>query len=170
MIYDTNDPREYLQAKEWLAGLKERGRPARIEIESENFDVLDSILQSAAAAHLEIEIKQRRRPKTPQQNNYLHFLCQYFASEYGCTTADAKENYLKRLACPEIFTTYVRNKRGWLVTTYRSVADLTQDEMSSAIRNFIEWAGIKGIEMPLPEDKAFIRYAKNEIERTRNYI
>lgn len=170
MIYDTNDPREYLQAKECLGRMKDRGRPVRIEVETDDFNALDSILQHISSLHLEVQINQKRRPKTLPQNSYLHFLCQYFASEYGCTTAEAKEVYLKRQACPEIFAHRIINKQGKCVTTYRSTADLTIDETSSAIRNFIEWAAIGGIPLPLPEDKGFVRYAENEIERARNQI
>jgi hypothetical protein len=170
MTYDLNDPREYIQAKECLERMKERGRPVRMMVESDDFDALDLLLQCAASLHMEIQVNQKRRPKTKPQNSYLHFLCQYFAAEYGCTSAEAKEVYLKRQACPEIFQRHVINKKGKTITTYRSTADLTLEETSSAIRNFIEWSTINGIPLPLPEDKGFVRYAENEIERARNQI
>ena len=170
MTYDLNDPREYLQAKECLERMKGRGRPVRLEIETDDFSLLDKLVQYSASLHLEIELNQKRRARTLPQNSYLHFLCAYFAAEYGCTMAEAKEVYLKRQACPEIFARHVTNKRGQVITTYRSMTDLTLDETSSAIRNFIAWAAIGEIELPLPEDKAFIRYATNEIQRTRNNI
>lgn len=170
MTYDLNDPREYLQAKECLERMEQRARPVIIEVKTDDFEVLDNILQTAASCHLEVKINQPRRARTIPQNSYLHFLCQYFASEYGCTTAEAKEVYLKRQACPEIFAEHVVNKHGKAITTYRSTASLTIDETSSAIRNFIAWAAIGGYELPLPEDKPFIRFAENQISMAKNHI
>lgn len=139
-----NDPREYLEAADHL--------------------------QKAAAQHWVIEIKRWRKPKTNKQNNYLHFLCQYFATEYGCTTAEAKEVYLKRQACPHIFAEPIVNKHGVTITRYKSTAELNIAETSSAIRNFIEWAATGGIELPLPDDIAFRRHAEYEIERNQHLI
>lgn len=170
MTYDLNDPREYLQAKECLERMKEKARPVVFEVKTEDNKALDALLQTATSLHAEISINQPRRARTKPQNSYLHFLCQYFASEYGCTTAEAKEVYLKRQACPEIFQRYVINKQGKTITTYRSTADLTLDETSSAIRNFIAWAAIGEIDLPLPEDKPFIRFAENQISRAKNHI
>ena len=144
MRYDLNDPRQYLEATDHL--------------------------QQAAAQRWIIEIKRWRKPRTNKQNNYLHFLCQYFASEYGCTTADAKEVYLKRHACPHIFAETVVNRHGQSITRFKSTADLNTSETSAAIRNFIDWAASGGIELPLPEDNAFIRHAEYEIDRNQHLI
>ena len=170
MRYDLNDPREYLQAKDCVKRIRERQRTVVIEIRTDDHDAADAILQQAAYHHLEISLMQPRRPRTMTQNAYLHFLCQYFATEYGCTTAEAKEIYLKRQACPEIFADTITNKHGKTITTYRSTASLTLDETSSAIRNFIAWAAVGDIILPLPEDKPFVRFAENRIDEAKNNI
>lgn len=144
MRYDLNDPRQYLEATDHL--------------------------QKAASLHWIVEIKRWMKPRTNKQNNYLHFLCQYFASEYGCTTADAKEVYLKRQACPHIFAETVTNKHGETITRYKSTAELNIAETSAAIRNFIDWAAVGGYELPMPDDKAFVRHAEYEIDKHQHLI
>ena len=173
MTYDLNDPREYLQAKECLERMKDRGRPVVFEVTTDNFNALDDLLQTASACHLEAELNQPRRPKTTSQNNYLHFLCRCFAAGYGITFTEAKELVLKRQACPDVFVKHETNKLGFVISTCRGVEDLTKDETSHVIRNFIEYARIKTgglIELPLPDDKAHIRYWKNQISIVKNFI
>ena len=144
MIYDFNDPLQYLEAMR--------------------------IIEDATERKLKLEIKKVRKMKTIPQNRYIYFLCQYFATEYGCTTNEAKEVYLKRQACPHIFREVKVNKYGKEIETYRSIASLTIDEMSSAIRNFIDWAARGEIELPLPYDRPFQRYAQQQIEKLEGYI
>jgi hypothetical protein len=144
MRYDLNDPRQYIEATNHL--------------------------QEAASCHWVIEIKRWFKPKSNKQNNYLHFLCRYFATEYGCTTADAKEVYLKRQACPHIFAETITNKHGEIITRYKSTAELNIAETSAAIRNFIDWAAAGGYELPMPDDQAFIRHAEYEIDKHQHLI
>ena len=138
MRYDLNDPREYMEATKKL--------------------------QEAASRGWVVELKRWYKPRSGKQNNYLHFLCRYFATQYGCTEAEAKEYYLKRIAAPSVFAETKENKHGQTIVTYRSTASLSTGECMSAIRNFIEWAAIGGYELPQPEDVAFQRYAEGVIE------
>lgn len=145
MIFDLNDPRQYLEATEYL--------------------------QEAASKHWVVTLARKIKPKTTRQNNYLHFLCQYYATQYGCTASEAKEIHLKRYAAPGIFREYVENQKGVVIERYRSVATLSAAEISSAIRNFIDWALSQGgIELPEPDDMAFRRHAEKEIERCQYWI
>ena len=144
MRYDLNNPIQYLEATKRLQEFASKGKI--------------------------VELHAWRKSKTEKQNNYLHFLCRYFATQYGCTTAEAKEVYLKRNAAPNIFARTKINKLGQAIVTYRSVSDLDTGECMSAIRNFIEWAAIGGIELPLPEDEPFKRYAEKEVEDLSHLI
>lgn len=147
MIYDFNDPLQYLEAMK--------------------------IIEKATERKLKLEIKKVRKMKTTSQINYLHFLIEYFATQYGCTVNEAKEVYLKRYACPHIFRDLKPNDYGMIIETYKSTADLTIPEMSSAINNFIEWARIKTdglIILPYPEEKSFERYAQQQIEKNQGNI
>ena len=171
MHYTLNDPRQYLAATKTIEAAREREVKLTVKIaETDQYTALQAIVNIAADAHMEISITSHRQPRTIPQNSYLHFLCQYFATEYGCTTAEAKEVYLKRHAAPEIFAEIVTNRHGQRVTRYRSTASLSTQETSSAIHNFIAWAAMGGIELPLPEDKEFVFHAQKEIERNQSYI
>lgn len=172
MTYDLTDPREYMQALDCIQRAKEVNAPITLSCTTRiRYDALTAIIHTATSAKLqELEITRRQRAKTLPQNSYLHLLCQYFASEYGCSTAEAKEIYLKRQAAPEIFQRTIINKHGRPIVTYRSIADLSIEETSSAIRNFIDWAALGDIELPMPSDKPFIRHAEREIEKTKSLI
>lgn len=144
MIYDLKDPRDYMQA-------------------------LDTI-QRAAQSKTRIEIRKPHTARSGIQNNYYHFMLRYFASEYGCTINEASEIYMKRQACPHIFEREKINRMGKQIKTYRSSADLSVEEMSSAIRNFRAWAEMGGIIIPSPDDHASIRYCEKQIEKNESMI
>lgn len=144
MIYDLNDPREYMEACD--------------------------AFQAAVDKKCKIEIRKPRKPRTTKQNSFYWFMLQYFACEYGCTTTEASLIYMKKEACPDIFERTVKNKYGKEFKTYRSSADLTSAEMSSAIRNFTAWAAQGGIMIPDPDDHQAIRYCQHVIERNEAMI
>lgn len=144
MIYDLNDPRDYLEASKVFSDACEQKR--------------------------KIELRRPRKSRSSSQNRYYHFMLRYFAVQYGCTETEASEIYMKRQACPMIFGRTKTNRLGREIQTYRSSADLSVEEMSSAIRNFRAWATIGGIEIPDPEDTASIRWCEREIERNESMI
>ena len=144
MLYDLSDPRDMLE--------------------------FQTAVNEAIQFHKKVSLTRVKKSRTYRQNSYLHFLCDYFATQYGCTKSEAKEVYLKRYACPDIFAVQKLNPKGQLITTYRSTADLNIEEESSAIRNFIEWAALGDIELPLPTDTGFRRYAERQIEKNQSMI
>lgn len=112
----------------------------------------------------DIELKRFSPKRSNHQNAYLYLILSYFAHCYGCTTVEAKELFFKRNACREIFrvdTTFGEY--------YRSTADLSKDEMSGAIRNFIAYADLHGIELPQADDFIAQRICEREIEKTTQY-
>lgn len=144
MIYDLNDPRDYLDACK--------------------------VFETACDKKSKIDIRRHSRERTSPQNRFYHFMLRYFALQYGCTETEASEIYMKRQACPQIFEQEKKNRFGNVIKTYRSSADLSSSEMSSAIRNFMAWSSIGGIEIPDPEDRESIRWCEKEIERNQSMI
>lgn len=144
MIYDLNDPRDYLDAC--------------------------TVFEKACQEKRKIEIRSPRRVRTSQQNRFYHFMLRYFACQYGCTETEASEIYMKRQACPHIFERTIMNRFGNTIKTYRSSSKLSSEEMSSAIRNFMAWSSIGGIEIPDPEDTQSIKFCEREIERNQSMI
>lgn len=144
MVFDLNDPRDFLEAS--------------------------NVFEEACRKKCRIEIRSPRKRRTSPQNRFYHFMLQYFAVQYGCTETEASEIYMKRQACPQIFEQTKVNRFGNEIKTYRSSADLSSSEMSSAIRNFMAWASIGGIEIPQPDDRAAIHFCQREIERSASMI
>lgn len=144
MIYDLNDPRDYLAASDFF--------------------------EKACKDKSKIELRRPKRVRTSPQNRFYHFMLRYFALQYGCTETEASEIYMKRQACPQIFEREITNKLGKTIKTYRSSADLSSTEMSSAIRNFMAWSSIGGIEIPDPDDTVSIKWCEREIERNQSMI
>ena len=113
---------------------------------------------------LDIELKKYSPSRSNRQNSYLHLILAYFAHCYGCTLCECKEIYFKQFACGDIFR--VATPYG---EYYRSTTELTKDEMSGAIRNFIAYADMHGIELPLADDYIAQRICEREIEKTTQF-
>lgn len=141
--YNLNDPRDLMAAYDYLNHAKEQG-----------FD---------------IELRRFSPARSNRQNSYLHIILAYFAHCYGCTLLEAKEIYFKKYACPDIFLVETTDKDGNDVSYYRSTADLSKDEMSGAIRNFIAYADMHGIELPQADDFVAQRICERAIEKTKSY-
>ncbi len=141
--YRPNDPRDYLEALDFINQAKEQG-----------FD---------------IELKRYYKKRTNPQNAFLHLALSYFAHCYGCTSLEAKEIYFKQYACRDIFLVETTDKNGRNVKFFRSTADLNTVEMSNAINNFIAYASCNGIEIPQPNDELGLRYVERQIEKTKSY-
>ena len=92
--------------------------------------------------------------RTLSQNCYLHVLCRILAQDIGVTEQYAKQVYFKELANPGIFLTVSKDPlTGQMLKIIRSSADLTIQEMSHAINNFIIWAAGNGYDLPEAELK-----------------
>lgn len=87
--------------------------------------------------------------RTLSQNCYIHVLCRVMAQETGTTEYYAKQVYFKELANPDLFIRVTKDPlTGQMVKTIRSSTELTIQEMSKAIDNFIAWAAEQGYTMP----------------------
>lgn len=140
--YHLNNPHDYLAALDFINRAKEQ-----------KFD---------------IELKKYYPKRSNKQNGFLYFLLQYFAHQYGVSTVESKEIYLKRYACPHIFEQEAK-VGDQTVTYYRSTSDLNTAEMASAIRGFIDYANMHGIMLPEPTDDLAIRCAEREMESSNGW-
>lgn len=132
-------------------------------------DMLAAIdfLNYAKEHNLEIVLDTYSPPRSGKQNRYLFFCLAYFAHCYCCTESEAKEVYLKRFACPQIFEKHLVDNLGQSATWYRSTSELSKEEMSMVIRNFRAYAEAYGIIIPDASDD--IRRCEQEMERTKHY-
>lgn len=141
--YRLSDPRDLMAAYDYINQMKEQG--------------------------YDIELKRFSPARSNRQNSYLHLILSYFAHCYGCTAIEAKEIYFKKYACRDIFLVETTDKDGNEVFYYRSTSELSKDEMSGAIRNFIAYADMHGIELPQADDFIAQRICEREIEKTTQY-
>lgn len=132
-----------------------------------------------ARARLELLIKKgaviNLTEKHPQrslaQNNLLHLQLSYFASQYGCSEEEAKVDFFKRKWNPDIFIRVGVNKKGREITYLRSSAELSTDEMTTAINRFRYMSLTEAdIYLPSPEDRDFIVHCQQEIENNKEFI
>lgn len=110
--------------------------------------------------------------RTLSQNNYLHLIISYLATEVGVSTDYAKREYYKKAANGELFirtmTDPVTNAQ---TLTLRSSADLSREEMRTSIDRFRNWASQEaGIYLPAAGEDAFLREIEIEIQRNNKYL
>ena len=145
MIFVPTNPYDVSQARQYLESLIKKGGP--------------------------FEIKRKAPKRSLHQNNYLHLILGFFASEYGCSAEEAKIDFFKRECNREIFERKGVNKQGREVTYLRSSADLNSAEMSLATDRFRHWsASVAGIYLPAPNEEQFLAYCEKIIEENREYI
>ena len=108
--------------------------------------------------------------RTRGQNNYLHLLIGVVAMETGNTLEYCKEMYFKRLCNKDLFITTRADRYAGQVEVIRSSADLTKEEMSTAIDRFKRWGSQNGIYMPNPGDDSLLREIAIEMGRNRAYL
>lgn len=116
---------------------------------------------------VELVCKQFR---TRNQNSYLHLLIGVVAMETGNTLAYTKDVYFKRLCNQDLFLITKDDKLAGRVEILRSSADLTTEEMSTAIDRFKRWGAENGIYMPSPEDVSLLRDIEIEMGRNKQYL
>ena len=110
--------------------------------------------------------------RTLRQNNYLHLIISYLATEVGVSTDYAKREYYKKAANGELFirpmTDPVTSARA---LTLRSSAELTREEMRTSIDRFRNWASQEaGIYLPEANEEQFLHEIEIEIQRNNKYL
>ena len=126
---------------------------------------VDNLLERGAVVEL-----TEKTIRTRGQNNYLHLLIGVVAMETGNTLEYCKEMYFKRLCNKDLFITTRADRYAGQVEIIRSSADLTKEEMSTAIDRFKRWGSQNGIYMPNPGDESLLREIAIEMGRNKAYL
>lgn len=110
--------------------------------------------------------------RTLSQNNYLHLIIAYLASEIGVPLDYAKREYYKKAANGELFIrTMTDPVTSAQALTLRSSASLTAEEMRISIDRFRNWASQEaGIYLPEAREEQFLREIELEIQRNNKYL
>ncbi len=127
----------------------------------------------ALAARGETVSLVARRGRTPSQNSYLHAILSYFASRYGESMEYVKEEYFKRAVNPATFVVSQGKDRftGKRRLICRSVAELSQEQLSLCIERFRNWASKEGgIYLPTAEEGALLKECQIETEKTKTCL
>lgn len=119
-----------------------------------------------------VELSERKPQRSHRQNAYLHVALSYFGAQTGYTMAEVKEWYFKRECNAELFVRVITDSiTGKQRERLRSSAELTVDEMTTAIERFRVWASKEaGIYIPAPDEHAMIMEMEVEVSRAKIYL
>ena len=126
---------------------------------------MDNLMEKGAVVEL-----TEKAFRSPNQNRYLHLLIGVVAIETGNTLEDAKKWYFKETCNPDLFHVQHRDKMGNCLDHIRSTAELTKEEMSTAIDRFKRWGAENGIYMPNPDDASLLKAIEIEMGRMKSYL
>lgn len=126
---------------------------------------MDNLMEKGAVVEL-----TEKAFRSPNQNRYLHLLIGVVAIETGNTLEDAKKWYFKETCNPDLFHVQHRDKMGNCIDHIRSTAELTKEEMSTAIDRFKRWGAQNGIYMPNPDDASLLKAIEIEMGRMKSYL
>ena len=114
-----------------------------------------------------------KKQRSLSQNAYLHCLFAYMSMRTGYKTDYIKRNWFKYLVNRDIFdngTHYDKHLR-CNVMDLKSSADLTTEQMTTAIDRFRDWAAKEAeIYLPSPDDYRAIQQLEIEISRNTQYV
>ena len=118
-----------------------------------------------------VELKRKHTNRSLAQNSYLHLLLGYFASEFGYTLEEVKQDIFKKHCNIDIFKGRRRNKRGNVVEYIRSTTELDKEEMTRAIERFRNYSSAQcGLYLPQPNEHENIFFAQQQIESYKEYM
>ena len=144
-LYDTSNPLQKEQFKARSAKLAESGKV--------------------------VELTEKKPKRSLQSNKYLHVILGYFACETGNTLEDVKRNYFKILCNRDLFMYEHDDKFLGRIKKLRSSADLTTEEMTTAIERFRSWsASVAGVYLASPEEDRLLQLMEIEMHRNREFV
>lgn len=118
-----------------------------------------------------VEVKKKHRQRSSSQNAYLHVCLGYFASEFGLSIDEVKQDIFKRKLSKDIFEVERVNKRGQKVRRLRSSRDLDTQEMTTAIERFRNWSSaVAGLYIPNPNETEALFEAQRQMEQYEQYL
>lgn len=117
-----------------------------------------------------IDITEKTNRTLPQ-NRYLHACLGCVALHLGEKLEDVKRFIFKIKVNPDIFIEEKHIKGVGLVKKLRSSADISKDEMITAIERLRNWASQEeGIYIPSSDEHLLIQQMEIEYERTKQYL
>lgn len=138
-----------------------------IELDREKFKTRsDFLLEKRKVVEL-----TEKTGRSLKQNSYLFLILNIFAMEYGESVEFVKQRFFKELCNPEIFVRTKSDKLLGEITYLRSSADLTKEEMVTAIDRFKIWASKEaGIFIPdaISDDERI--ELLRQIDRQKEYL
>lgn len=118
-----------------------------------------------------VEVKKKHRPRSCSQNKYLHVALGYYASEFGYSLEEVKQDLFKRKINRDIFEIERVNKRGQKIRRLRSSRDLNTSEMTMAIDRFRNWSSaVCGLYIPAPNETEALFAAQQQIEKYEQFL
>ena len=120
---------------------------------------LDYLIETKARS----EITKKKRSRTLSQNNYLHLILKYYATQVGDTAYEAKQFY------KQLNNDYYFYEKGDM-TYCRSSRNIDKATMARSIDRFIKYAESNGYDIPKADNMEHIDHAVNEIEIHSNYL
>lgn len=138
-----------------------------IDFDREKFKVRsDFLLEKRKVVEL-----TEKTGRSLKQNSYLFLILNIFAMEYGESVEFIKERFFKELCNPEIFVRTKSDKLLGDITYLRSSADLSKEEMVTAIDRFKVWASKEaGIFLPDAFDEQERLEILRQIDRNKRYL
>ena len=103
-----------------------------------------------------IDIVKHREVATDKQMVYLNFIISYFGYKQGESFYSVLRT-IQQDVCPHIFLAEDSKKP-------KKLCYLTTAEMSSVIRNFLDYASMSEVVIPSKDDQRGMRLAKAELE------
>lgn len=133
---------------------------------------VEHVKQKADKQRIVVELTEKR-PRSLDQNAYLHVIIRYLALQLGYSEEYTKTAFFKLSANKDSFFIgwEVNEQAQYRYPKTRHLNELTQDEVSICIDRFIKWAYDNvGIVLPPPHDKAFVNECAIEVERNKRYL
>ena len=138
-----------------------------IELDREKFKTRsDFLLEKRKVVEL-----TEKTGRSLKQNSYLFLILNIFAMEYGESVEFVKQRFFKELCNPDLFVRTKSDKLLGEITYLRSSADLSKEEMVTAIDRFKIWASKEaGIFIPdaISDDERI--ELLRQIDRQKNYL
>ena len=118
-----------------------------------------------------VEVKKKHRQRSDSQNRYLHVCLGYFASEFGYSLEEVKQDIFKRKLNKDIFEVERTNRRGQKVRRLRSTRDLDTLELTNALERFRNWSSaVSGLYIPSPNETEALFAAQKQMEEYEQYL
>ncbi len=112
-----------------------------------------------------VDLSEKRKKRTFQQNRYLHLILGWFSVETGNTIDYVKHNYFKLLCNKEIFVKEVEDKYLGKIEYILSSKNLDTLQMTIAIERFRSWSASVGIYLPEANEDKFLQFIEIELQR-----